>query len=636
MTGRRIATVALFGFALMQSGAAAAQEARSGPTDPAELAAFMDGLMSAQLKDHDIVGATVAVVRDGRLLFSKGYGWADWARRVPVDPATTMFRVGSITKLFTWTATMQLAERGKLDLHADVNDYLDFRIPDTYPGQPITVWNLMTHTPGFEDRSFGLFSPSTQPRGAFLAAHIPARVRPPGKYSAYSNYGAALAGYIVERVSGEPWEHYVRMHILTPLGMDHTAMEQPLPADLEGDMSVGYSAGGGSPEAAPFETLLPFAPAGSGSASADDIARFMIAHLQNGEYDGRRILADSTARLMHTRQFTHDPRLPGFDLGFYEQDSHGVHIIGHGGDTQLFHSDLSLMPAESLGVFVSFNTVGGGELSFGPFLDRFLDHYFPEPPASSSKTDAGTSAAADLSAYVGSYQLNRMSYTTAEKLLGLFGPVSVGKDDDVPGGIVTQTPLGKTHFVLAGEHRFRQVDGSARVAFRVENGRANHFFMSNVPMMAAERIAWYRTPLIGWILLGSALLLFATAVLAPPARWLLRKRFPQIPPVTGRARAARRVQFAVAAFALVAVVVLAVALSNQTAFIEGRGGLIYSALTLTTLAAIATLALLWNTYVVWRRKLGDRWSRLHNTAVTLGALGFVYVLAQWNLLGWRL
>ncbi len=350
---------------------AAAPAARQGPTDAVEVGAFMDGMMAAQLKDKKVEGATVAVVRDGKLLFAKGYGWADLAKHVPVDPEKTLFRIGSVSKLFTWTALMQLVDEGKVDLHADVNKYLDFKIPDTYPGHPITVWNLMTHTPGFEDRGFSLFSETSEPRGRFLAEHIPARVRLPGTYSAYSNYGAALAGYIVERVSGQSWESYVRQHIFEPLGMQHAAMEQPLPKDIAGDMSVGYAKGGEEPQPKEFETLLPMAPAGSGSVSAEDMGRFMIAQLQNGEFEGRRILSDSIARLMHSRQFAHDPRLPAFDLGFYEQDSHGVHIIGHGGDTQWFHSDLSLFPDENLGVFVSYNTASGGRRASGRSCSSF-------------------------------------------------------------------------------------------------------------------------------------------------------------------------------------------------------------------------------------------------------------------------
>jgi CubicO group peptidase (beta-lactamase class C family) len=619
--------------------------AHRGPTDPLELAAFLDGLMSAHMEDDKIVGATVAVVRDSRLLYAHGYGWADQARHVPVDPATTLFRIGSVTKLFTWTAVMQLVEQGKLDLHRDVNTYLDFTIPDTYPGHPITLWNLMTHTPGFEDRSFGLFSETMEPRGRFLAEHIPARVRPPGEYAAYSNYGAALAGYIVERVSGVAWERYVRAHILEPLGMRHTTVDQPLPLTLAADMSVGYLRGGDDPEVGPFETLLPMAPAGSGSASAEDMARFMIAQLADGECDGHRILGDAAARLMSTRQFSSDPRLPGFDLGFYEQDSHGVHVIGHGGDTDLFHSDLSLIPTERLGVFVAFNTASGVKVSFGPFLQEFLDHYFPQrltptggdvAPRAVKGRLAIPIPVRDDQAYIGHYRMNRMSYTTAEKAAGLLSGVDVRRDANRRGGIVVTMGEVRRHFAPVRRNMFQQVDGSQRIVFQVERGRATHFFLSDLPMMAGERIAWYQTGGFSLGLLAIALPLFLTAVLAPPARWLVRKRFPQIAPLAGKTLAARRVQVTVALLALGSVVAIAVALSHGADVVKGHGAFVYLALTLTTLTAIATLALLWYTALVWRHRLFDGWARLHYILVALGALAFMWVLAQWNLLGWRL
>ncbi|HTC91360.1 MAG TPA: serine hydrolase domain-containing protein, partial [Bryobacteraceae bacterium] len=112
--------------------------------------AWLDGFMPYTLESNDIAGATVVIVKDGQVLTQRGFGYADVAARKPVDPATTMFRAGSISKLFTWTAVMQLVEQHKIDLDADVNQYLDFKIPP-YEGKPITMRNLMTHTPGFEE-----------------------------------------------------------------------------------------------------------------------------------------------------------------------------------------------------------------------------------------------------------------------------------------------------------------------------------------------------------------------------------------------------------------------------------------------------------------------------------------------------
>src|SRR4030095_12265782 len=171
--------------------------------------------------------------------FAKGYGWADVDKRIPVNPETTMFRIGSVSKLFTWTSVMQLVEQGKLDLNTDINRYLDFQIPATYP-EPITLAHVMTHTPGFEEDSRDLCTTDSAhitPMGKWLPTHMPKRVRPPGTFSSYSNWATATAGYIVERASGKSWDEYIEANILGPLGMEHTTGRQPLPAKFAADMT---------------------------------------------------------------------------------------------------------------------------------------------------------------------------------------------------------------------------------------------------------------------------------------------------------------------------------------------------------------------------------------------------------------
>src|SRR3954469_16457210 len=255
---------------------------------------WLDGVMPYALQTGDIAGAVVVVVKDGQILTQRGFGYADVARQQPVDPAATMFRPGSVSQLFTWTAVMQLVQAGKLDLDRDVNDYLDFRIPPKF-GKPITLRNLMTHTPGFEEtiKYLILYQPSkVAPLGKVLSRWVPDRIYAPGTMPAYSNYGAALAGYIVERASGEPFDAYVQRHIFAPLGMAHSSFEQPLPAPLAGMMSQGYKQA--SQPAGKFE-LVSVAPAGSLSSTGSDMARFMIAHLANGG----PLLDPKTATLMH-------------------------------------------------------------------------------------------------------------------------------------------------------------------------------------------------------------------------------------------------------------------------------------------------------------------------------------------------
>ena len=221
----------------------------------ADVSAFIDGIMPAQLAREDIAGAVVLVIKDGKVLFTKGYGYSDVEKRIPVTPDGTLFRPGSISKLFTWTAVMQLVEAGKLDLDRDVNDYLDFKIPATY-AQPITLRNIMTHTAGFEETVKDMWVPSPGgfvPLGDYLRKHIPGRIFPPGVTPAYSNYGCTLAGYIVQRVSGEAFDDYIERHIYIPLGMHHSTFRQPLPESLKSMMSNGYGLGSGPDK--PFELI---------------------------------------------------------------------------------------------------------------------------------------------------------------------------------------------------------------------------------------------------------------------------------------------------------------------------------------------------------------------------------------------
>ena len=352
--------------------------------NPQEVETFFDGVFAATLEQQQIPGATVSVVKDGQLLFAKGYGYADLERQFPVVADKTLFRIGSISKLFTWTAVMQLVEQGKLDLDADVNTYLsDFQIPATYP-QPITLTHLMTHTPGFEDWSIGLLVSSPEelkPLSQVLAEKIPARVRPPGELSAYSNYGVALAGYIVEQVSGMPFEQYVGENIFQPLAMDSTTFSQPPPKPLAAEMATGYIQTGNLPLPKEFEYITLF-PAGSMSATATDMAKFAIAHLQNGRYGDTRILESDTARVMHQQQFTHDPRVSGWTYGFMEAQLNNLRLIYHTGGTNQFFSILALLPQKNLGLFISYNQ--GGKLPvFYQLLQTFLDRYYPapQPPA---------------------------------------------------------------------------------------------------------------------------------------------------------------------------------------------------------------------------------------------------------------
>ena len=323
-----------------------------GPTERAELEAFMDGIVEAQLEAYNIAGAVVAVVKDGSLFFAKGYGYADLKGRNRVQADKTLFRIASISKLFIWTAVMQLVEQGKLDLDTDINTYLThFKIPDTYD-EPVTLTHLMTHTAGFEEYVTGLFAKDTDrllPLEDILAHELPVRVRPAGDVISYSNHGTAIAAHIVEKVSGRAWDDYVEENILKPLGMDHTTFRQPVPENVSANVSKCYTYSEGEFQEEAF-VYVPLAPVASASTTATDMANFMIAHLNYGRFDNSRILNDEIARQMHGALFRHAPEVNPIAHGFFDISRNGQRVIGHGGNILYFHSQMALLLEQNVGL----------------------------------------------------------------------------------------------------------------------------------------------------------------------------------------------------------------------------------------------------------------------------------------------
>jgi CubicO group peptidase (beta-lactamase class C family) len=616
-----------------QIGKVAAAPQLNGPSDPAELEDFIDGMMAAHMASREIPAATIAVVKDGQLLFAKGYGYQDLEKRIPVVADRTLFRPGSISKLFTWTAVMQLYERGQLDLDVDVNKYLKtFKIPATYP-QPVTMKNLLTHTPGFEDGAFGYLMVKNvsglMPMRKALALHIPERVRPPGTWSSYSNYGAALAGLVVENISGMPFAEYVEKNIFEPLGMDRSTFREPLPKDLAPDMAVGYKRKNGLYVPGSFEFISNFGPAGALSSTATDMARFMIAHLQLGRYGDHRILKEDAARLMHSRLYGPDPRLPGMDYGFYQSDVYGVHLIGHGGDTNYFHSDLALFPKYNVGLFVSYVTHGGHARS--ELVDAFVERYFPikdavpleppKPPKDFFKT---------AQKFAGKYRFTRHNWSTIEKVLALPEVLSVAVTREgtlavsIPG--LSDEPL---QWFQVGPTLFHQIGGPLELGFTEnKSGRVTHMVLSNLPFMPTYRIPWYTDPALNYALVGLALLLCLTTLISAFRHYRTRKEDP------APARWAVRLAALVSVLTLVFVIAVAVIISSYGEdLFFGFPPALTAALMLPIVASILTLGVAVFAVLSWRRGYWTRFRRVHYTLFALFAVGLVWFYWFWNILG---
>ncbi len=617
----------------------AAASAGAQPRDPIEAQAFIDGLMQATLESFPIAGATVSLVKDGVPIVTKGYGYADLTTRRRVVAEHTLFRIGSISKLFVWTAVMQLVEQGKLDLRADVNTYLGrLKVPATYP-EPVTLTHLMTHTAGFEDQVIGLFAkaPESRTLEQILLDELPARVRAPGSSASYSNHGTGLAALIVERVSGQSWNDYVEANILGPLKMTRTTFRQPVPAPLSEGLSRGYRFSGGEANAQSFE-YIPLAPVGAASATATDMANFMIAHLHRGRFGEGRILGEATAETMQRELFSHAPEMNPMRHGFMDVSVNGQQVIGHGGATFWFHSLMVLLPEHDLGFFVSVNT-DAGQRAILAMYQAFMNHYF-------AQTDPQAIAPADatkLARFAGVYRANRYSHRTLARLGALLSAVDVtvtgqGRLETrnltaFPGG----RPVTVTEWVQTGSLAFRELHGARMLAFREdERGVVSSMFLGTLPIIAFERTPGVDSRMVHFTLALCTMILSASTVVFWPAAALVRRRYRVTLNATDRLpRLARWTLWTACLLTIVFVVILAgvlaypqqIAVAVPVSLKVGLGlQLLGAALAVGT--AVGAAASWWMGWARW-------WGRLTYTIVALVLVAWVWQLYYWNLLGFR-
>lgn len=487
----------------------------------ADANSWLDGFVPYAIARGDIAGAVIVIVKDGRVLTQRGYGYADIAARRNVDPETTLFRVGSTSKLFTWTAVMQLVEQGKLDLDSDVNRYLDFEIPP-FQGKPLTLRNIMTHTAGFEEAFKGgiTYSGDVDPLGVVLKRLLPRRVYAPGVTPAYSNYATAVAGYIVERVSGMPFDTYIERKIFQPLGMTHSSFRQPLPAALAPFMARGYPRASVAPK--PFE-LISVPPAGSLSMTATDGARFMIAHLNHGA----GLLQPATADTMHTPAYGALPRLNRMALGFYEQRINNLVSIGHGGDLNNFHGDLWLFPQKHVGLMIEMNSAGDkGATSFirESLFEQFADHYFP--PVNNPAPVELSTAKEHSRMLVGHYVGSRGEFTTFADIANFLEQIEISLDDD--GRPVVPEILGgpPRTWIEVEPFVWQDARGHGRLGAVVANGKVVRWSINELsPFMVFDRTPWYRDN--SWLmpLVIVAFVIVVIAALYWPVSALVRRHY---------------------------------------------------------------------------------------------------------------
>ena len=608
--------------------------ASAGPVNPVELRAFVGGVLAQQQQVRPFAGCIVTVVRDGRMFLNQGHGLADLEARVPVHPERTLFRIGSISKVFVYLALQQQIAAGRLSLGTEVASLVPDLPLDVGPGvdgPPLTVRHLVTHTAGFDEQVVGLFArdpAQVRPLAELLARTMPPRVRPAGVDASYSNHGTALAARLVEVVSGRPYGEYLRERVLQPLGLAQTTLVQPVPADIDGLPAIGYRNVGGVLRPQPVE-IVPLAPVGGMSSTGADMATLMMALLQP---DGGA-LPQATVLGLRERLHVVDARLPAMLFGLYE---HGLapRSFGHGGDTIDFHADMRLFPEQRLGVFMACNSDGSAQ-GIAEFMRAFTAHYFPR------RAPEATPAPAELQAAAGGfYAPLRVSETSLARIALLLQAMPVGFDAD--GLLLLPTPAGPRRFAHVEGSLFRALDGEESLLFqRGDDGAVTRLWIGSAPMLAFAPVGLLDHPVANLLWIGTAWLLLAGwLVLLPVRRWRARRAAaaggsqPAATPDTAAraARLATGVLWVCAACLVVGVAGFGALVAAPDAVVFGELGAVRPLLALLLLGAVL---LVLACVLAWRARprgpggWGGRWW------VLAAAVAVVLWLGHWNLLGFH-
>jgi CubicO group peptidase (beta-lactamase class C family) len=614
-------------------------------TNTPALEAFLDQFFATQMQAEHIPGAAVVLVKEGKLLFAKGYGYADLEQQRPVHPEQTVFRVGSISKLFTATAVMQLVEQGKLGLDDDVNQHLKrFQLESTYP-QPVTVAQLLTHTGGLDERFIGIAArraAEIQSPGDYLAEHLPARVLPPDTVIRYSNHGFVLAGYLVELASGLPFTQFINQAILQPLTMQHSSFQ--LTPDILANLATGYQYQNGTYQAVPM-VYSNDVPSAALNTTAIDMANFMIAHLENGRFGTTQLLQPATIQEMHQQQFTNHPDIPGQAYGFYEWFQNGQRGLMHDGEVVGYKSALFLLPDQDVGWFVAYNNEQGtlqDELS-----RQLLDRYYPalgnlHPPEPLAGFQERSHA------FAGRYRYIRYPRRTIDKLAAILPGSPLYATEFQVTAAADHLTIGSSQFVEVEPLLFRQVDRP--VTFRglqfqtlgFKQSRSGQIADLSLGKYAFEKLRWYDTATVQLGGLALCLLVFLVAGLKGLAPMVRAHTTTKTLPKSVRASDhwaiwAQRLAGLVCVLNLGFVVgfVLALLSMNLYEFAYGMPAIVIALLGLPLISAALTVALPIAVGGAWHY---DGWAaidRWHYLLVTVAAWGFIGFLNNWNLLGFR-
>ncbi len=601
---------------------------QSVPETAKEFGDLLDRFIVKKMSKHHIAGSVLIYIKNGKLFYKKGYGFANLELKTPVDPDKTVFRVGSISKLFIGTAVMQLVEQGKLDLNEDINTYLTrFKVP-TKPSKPVKLKHLLTHTAGFDDLVLNRSTLNREDRmnlGKFLQKALPDLVMKSGQVISYSNYGMNLAAYIVELVSGKPFHQCVDNNILKPLNM-HQSSFMPL-AKLMNNKATPYVYRKGRFEPLPHDYPHDYA-SGSLMTTATDMAKFMIAHLKNGNYNGIRILKSRTAEFMHQQQFSNFPTFPGVAISFFECFFKGKRILWHTGGITGFQTKLTLIPDHQSGIFMSYNA----DIPQGEDFDlneqvcmRILDQYYPSVSKPSIKAASFSSIPETIE---GRYRNNRLTRKQLTKIAVIANDIEVKILDN------NSILVGKDRYERIDKLLFEMEDDTKQIAFRTdEHGKVTKLFKKRSASRAWDRLSFFDSGFFHqMLLLFSQIIFLLSAVLAP---FMIYRQCKQRKAVSNHTIVTWSLAGIVGVLNITAIIAIIWIIMNSV-FISFKWTLpagLEEILIIPIITAILGLALLGLTIQFWLKKRGAFFERIFFTVIILGCLMFSYFLSFWNLFG---
>ncbi|HDK7175914.1 TPA: serine hydrolase [Clostridium botulinum] len=461
-----------------------------------DLQQFMNKFFKKNMEKYSIPGAAIVVVKDGKEIFKKGYGYSDVKEKILVDPDKTVFPAASVSKLFTATAIMQLQEEGKIDLNENIDKYIKpYKIINNYK-EPVTCRNLLTHSSGVDEASE--LNGSTKDQKSiksqeyYFDNHIPRVVREPNTVSRYCNQGYNLLGYVVEKVSGISYEEYVKKNILEPLKMDSSLIRLK---NNNTTKSYGYGGTDGIYNESPLAYQYTSGSSGI-NATVKDMENFMIAHLNNGVFQENRILNEKTSIMMKNKQFSNDNSLPGMGYGFIRSNRNGQEILKHegalpsGSTTTLF-----LMPKEKLGIYVATNSLN--PLPFN-FEEEFLNYFYPNKNNSFNKIKRNPSK--DFRKYEGTYRsYDGISKSNIMKIGFLFDPSMDMRITDNKDGTLTLKECTSakeeitTTLVEKKDGVFARKDGRGDFTFKIDHEGKVTYAFNDVSHNSFEKINFFQT-----------------------------------------------------------------------------------------------------------------------------------------------